>query len=286
MNPNIRLLSLACERLGLTYEHLHSTENILRIVGPTRNWLFVNWKAPLNDNTLSEICRDKDYFYTLTHSSIKQPQTESYFHPLGPERFAKYRAFDSFEAIADDVLAKFALPVMIKRNRGSGGLNVFRCHDREAIIRALGKIFDGASKDFDYIALAQGTIDIAHEYRAVFLDGQLILLYEKNIDQALFEGNLSPLHWNGGKAVVIDDQALHTTISNFAASLFAALPLRWTGLDIAQDRAGEWWLIEANASPGFEYIARDAGDDVIVEVYCKVLETLGITSPKLAGAQA
>ena len=183
-------------------------------------------------------------------------------------------SFPDIESIVLEVNKKFAFPVILKRNRGAGGNNVFLCKTREQIKEALEIIFNVNSKDYDHVALAQEYIEIAHEYRAVFCKEKLVLLYEKDKSQAGFAGNLSPLHWEGAKAKHIINPNLMSEIEDFVKPVFAEIAINYAGLDIALDKNGAYCLIEINSSPNYEIFVRDNDRQIVVTMFKGILETL------------
>ncbi|NES03319.1 MAG: hypothetical protein F6K22_10945 [Okeania sp. SIO2F4] len=120
-------------------------------------------------------------------------------------------------------------------------------------------------------AISQQYIEIDKEFRALFLEGDLHCVYEKSITEAKFVGNLSRLHWEGGKAKIVLDKNFLERIGYFCKPIFENCELRYTGLDIAFDKDDKLWLIEANSAPGFNYFVRDCGEELAIEWYRKSL---------------
>ncbi|MCC3465308.1 MAG: alpha-L-glutamate ligase, partial [Microcoleus sp. PH2017_06_SFM_O_A] len=137
-------------------------------------------------------------------------------------------------------------------------------------------VFNVNSKDYDYVCLAQEYIDIRHEYRAVFFNHKLVLLYEKDKSDAKFAGNLSPLHWEGAKAKHITDSEIISEIENFVRPVFEEIRINYGGFDIALDTNGKYWLIEINSSPNFEIFVRDNHRRIAVKMFKDMLESLTI----------
>ncbi len=278
MNTNLKILALACQQTHLPYRTLHPSGNLLEVRIHNKPFLFLNWATPLNDQTTTQLCKDKEYFYRAAKDYVQMPKTVGYLNPDCEEQYQKYLEQHSILEIAADILKNFTLPVVIKKNRGSLGVNVFKCSSESAIVQALERIFDPHSKNFDYVALAQAYIPIVREFRILFLEGEYQFGYQKNVEGASFGGNLSPLHWDGATAVLLEekaDSAMIERIQDFCQPLYNHLGLRYTGLDVALDAQNQLWLIEANASPGFDYIVRDGGEKRVLELYLSILKCLG-----------
>jgi len=274
MLTNIQILVAACEELNIPYEILHPSQNLIRLKQGGEEYYFVNYMTPFNSASVAEIFKDKEYTYKLLNGKINTPRTLGFVSPHCEEKYKKYLSFPDIESIVLEVNKKFAFPVILKRNRGAGGNNVFLCETREQIKEALEIIFNVNSKDYDYVALAQEYIEIAHEYRAVFGKEKLVLLYEKDKSQAEFAGNLSPLHWEGAKAKRIINPNLMSEIEDFVKPVFAEIAINYAGLDIALDKNGAYWLIEINSSPNYDIFVRDNDLQIVVKMFKGILDSL------------
>jgi glutathione synthase/RimK-type ligase-like ATP-grasp enzyme len=274
MLTNIEILLAACDELNIIYEILHPSQNLIRIKHSREDYFFVNYMTPFNSGSITQILKDKEYSCQLLNGNINTPKTISFVSPHCDDKYKKYLSFPDIDSMVLEVDKTLALPVILKRNRGSGGNNVFLCASREQIKAALENIFNINSKDYDYVALAQEYIDIAREYRAVFCKEKLVLLYEKDKSDAKFAGNLSPLHWEGATAKHITDQNLMSEIETFVKPVFAEIGINYAGFDIALDRNGQYWLIEINSSPNYDVFVRDNDRQIVVTVFKGILERL------------
>ena len=274
MLTNISLLLEACGELNIPYEILHPSQNLIRIRYGGEDYFFVNYMTAFDSGSLAQIFKDKEYTYQLLKDQINTPKTLSFVSPHCEEKYKKYLIFPDIESIVLEVNKNFAFPVIIKRNRGSGGNNVFLCKSREQIQEALEIIFNVNSKDYDYVALAQDYIEIAREYRAVFCKEKLVLLYEKDKSQADFAGNLSPLHWEGATAKHITNSRIISEIEDFVKPVFAEIAIDYAGFDIALDTKGAYWLIEINSSPNYDIFVRDNDRQIVVTMFKGILESL------------
>ena len=272
MLTNISLVLEACRELNIPYEILHPSQNLIRIRHSGEDYFFVNYMTAFDSGSLAQIFKDKEYTYQLLKAHINTPKTLSFVSPHCEDKYQKYLSFPDIESIVLEVNKNFAFPVIIKRNRGSGGNNVFLCESGEQIQAALEIIFNVNSKDYDYVALAQEYIEITREYRAIFCKEKLVLLYEKDKSQAEFAGNLSPLHWEGAKAKHIINPKLMSEIEDFVKPVFAEIAINYAGLDIAQDTKGVYWLIEINSSPNYDIFVRDNDRQIAVKMFKDILE--------------
>ncbi len=270
MLNNIRLLLQACQNLNIPYEILHTYENLVRIK-LDKYYYFCNYSTPLIEQSVAQIIKDKEYTYSILKDKIKTPKTMGFLSPFCDEKYQKYLKLKTIPHIAHEIENNFQFHVIVKRNSGSGGLNVFLCQNLEEITTALTTIFNINHKNYDYVAVAQEYISIKREYRAIFLDKKLILLYEKDISQATFSGNLSPLHWEGGQAKYINNPKIIAEIESFCQPIFQELNLDYTGLDIVVDQHDQYWFIEANSHPNYDIFTRDNDPKLAVNVFEKML---------------
>lgn len=274
MNPNLRCLKKACNELHIPYEDVGKSGVFVSVTIQGRPYHFIANGVPFNNSTVARIALDKSYTYDLLSSVVRMPHTLSYLDPNCEEIYQPYVIFHSQKEISDAIQKSFSLPVVLKMNVGKRGENVFACKNTSEIEKAVAAIFDKKSHLYDYILLAQEHIDVQKEYRVTVFEKKIILMYEKDISQAQFSGNLSPLHWEGAKAVIVEDQELQKRIETFIAPIFEKLDLQYAGLDIALGTNNQLCLFELNTQPGYQYLIKDNGDEPLVEIYRKMLTHL------------
>jgi glutathione synthase/RimK-type ligase-like ATP-grasp enzyme len=271
---NIKMLLEACKRLDIGYEILHPNQNLVKVKICDREFYFTNYSTPLTPQSIAEIFKDKQYFYQVFRDVVKMPRTVSFISPYCDQKYKEYLQFSTIEEIIAEIESNFELPIILKRNRGSGGNNVFKCSDLLQIRNALDHIFNVNSKNYDYVALAQEHIHIVKEYRSVCLNQEQVILYDKDFSQAEFTGNLSPLHWDGAIAKQVTNHETIAAIAEFIKPIFQKMPIAYVGLDVAIDDRGVYWLIEANSHPNFDIFIRDNGEDAVVQLFEKILKLL------------
>jgi len=274
MLTNIKMLIAACKKSEIKYEILHPNQNLVKVITGDREYFFTNYSTPLTPQSVAEIFKDKQYFYQVFQDVVQMPRTVSFISPYCDEKYLEYLEFTSVDQIVSQVEQKFELPVIVKRNRGSGGNNVFKCDDLNQVRNALDTIFNVNTKNYDYVALVQKPINIVKEYRSICLNQTQIVLYEKDISQAKFTGNLSPLHWEGAIAKLVEDAQVIQAIDDFIKPIFQKMPITYVGLDVALDDQNNYWLIEANSHPNFDICIRDNGEEVIIDLFQKMLAYL------------
>ncbi|HYC83331.1 MAG TPA: alpha-L-glutamate ligase [Candidatus Paceibacterota bacterium] len=270
---NTRCLVQACERLGIPFVIHDSHDNFVE-VSLARPFFFTNTTTPFNAGSVGKICRDKEFSYRLLKGAVVMPKTKGYFNPLVESSSGlKYVSIPTIGEIVADIAGNFSLPVIIKRNAGSLGNNVFLCQDRAEIETALRTIY-AKNNHYDYVALAQAFVPSSVEYRVVIFGGELVFAYEKSIEGAEFTGNLSPLHYDKARAIPVKDERTLSELNAFIKPLFGRFPVEYAGLDIVRGHDGQLCLIEVNGHPGFSRFVQDNGDEEVVRLYEIMLKKL------------
>lgn len=274
MNTHISAVKKAAAQLNLKVNAIDKDELFIEVTDGKKSEYFIQQVPPLNTVIVKRICKDKEYTYELLKNVVKMPKTKGYLDPKIQENYFKYVHFKSSKDLVLDIEKNFSYPIIVKRNSGSQGRNVFLCKNNSEAKKAIHKIFQKEYLNYDYSLIAQEKINIKQEFRVLILNTKVELVYLKDNSGADFEGNLSPLHWKDSKAVIMRDQDLISRLQNFINPIFTKLNLQYGGLDIAIDHEDEMWLIEANSHPFFEYFIKDNGDAEIVKLYEKMLRSL------------
>ena len=176
-NIQITAIAQALVNLNLPYTYHDQHKNLLSVYLNNELVFFTQAVTPFNNQTISRICDDKDFTYRLLKNKIRMPKTLSFFDPQALKKYNAYKKQLTVKEIVSDILTQFDLPVIIKKNTGKQGQNVFLCSDPKAIELALQKIFNRRSVKYDYLALAQTYIKKSKEYRVIFFNQQLLLAY-------------------------------------------------------------------------------------------------------------
>lgn len=271
MNPNLRCLAKACAHQNVSFETYHHTANVALVAG---KHLFVNWSVPLLTHSVARLCTDKEYSYTFFKDKVRMPLTSGFLDLAVDDAYSEYLREDTSNKILEKIQTDFTYPVIVKRNSGSHGSNVYLCQTPADVRGALSAIFNRASSEYDYVALVQEYYDAHIERRVILLDGKVSFAYRKDVTGAVFKGNLSPLHWENAKGVLCSREE-EQRMEQFLAPLFSTFPgLRYVGVDLLEDSNGNLCLIELNGSPGFRVFIRDNGDARVVQMYGEMLRIL------------
>ncbi len=274
MNAHIQVLIEVCRQRSIPFQLNVQSGNSIAIQLNHQFYHFINWSTPLNSHAVAELCLDKGFFYESFHNQLITPETKMILDPQCNALYRDYVKNESLEQIVDEIEQDFQYPMIVKRHRGFGGRGVFKVQQRSALLSAIQGLFDKQSALYDYIVLVQQYINACKEYRAVFVDSQLVFAYEKNCQMAEFKGNLSPMHWQGAKAVLVENPALLNTMQKMTPQLFKQLNIPYCGLDFISDQSAKMWMVEANCSPAFNFFMRDNGVEKIHGLYHAMLDYL------------
>ncbi len=273
MFTNIKAIKAACHNLGIKSIFFDKNRGVLGIFSSGKNdpLYFIHSSTPFNTEDVVRIARDKDYTRLILGNSIKMPKTLSFLDPNVDEKYAEYVKEKNVKEIVKKIENRIPYPLIIKKNSGEQGQNVFLVKTSTGTRNALAKIFNKKDKLYDHIALAQEYFPNIREYRVIVFKQRIVLIYEKNISEATFSGNLSPLHFRNAKAVLIEDRKIKNRLTRFISPLWQKINLRFGGLDIAEDKEGRFCLFEINTKPSFEYFVRDNGINHLVKMYEEIL---------------
>lgn len=131
MNKNLESLISAYKNLGVEYNFYHNTNNLVAVRFKKREFLFINWATPLNPQSIMQLCRDKDYFYNYYKEVLRMPKTIAFLNPYSDPKYEKYLKQQSIFEIIQKVEENLQYPLIVKKNRGSWGINVFSLIIRE-----------------------------------------------------------------------------------------------------------------------------------------------------------
>lgn len=264
MESNIVCLRQACARKGLDVQEIDKEGNFIRVRMHNGYEYFQLNRTPFNAEVVYGICQDKMHTYELLHESVRMPHTASFLDWKVDQKYLKYLTYSSEQAVIEEIERSFTYPVVVKKNRGALGENVFLCHDTEELEQALGSVFNPESKGYDYIALVQEFVSTSEEYRLVCAFGHPVLLYRRGKGGRDF--NLR--YWEQGEiAELLEDDALTRLLRQFVQPVFDVIKIGFAGFDIIRGNDGHLYLIEINASPKFDHVTESSGNEPVVEMY-------------------
>jgi glutathione synthase/RimK-type ligase-like ATP-grasp enzyme len=266
---NIPFVKRAFDELWYSYEPIGVSQHALIYRSPSgMSHVFIAAVSPYISQSSARLSKDKWYTASLFAGKVHLPKTLWFYDPEWTGEGRK-----SMDEIILDIERDLQYPVMVKQCKWSLWRHIYKCGDAQQVKDALHKIYT-RDRHYDHIALVQEYIAIAHEYRVVLLDNEVQFVYEKDISEAKFIGNHSPLHHEWARAVLIHDKDILSQIGQFVQTLTDFFSLSYNWLDVVQDVHGVYRLIELNSSPWFAKYARDNGDEEVVKMYKKMIQRL------------
>jgi len=272
MTTATKLITQVCDELNLKHSFVDGDQVFLCIHFSKKDYFIINNKLGLVNDVDAFIAKDKAYQYQLLYKHLSMPLTKLYVDP--DSDYADCAQFKNIKNIVQNITDSFSFPLIIKRNTGSMGDHVFRCQTKKEVQQTISKIFDQRNKSYDHVLLAQENIDIDKEYRVIVYKEKVVFLYEKDISNAKFIGNLSPLHWENSKSIIVSDEKVKARIEQFVKKMFKVWPISYAGLDIVKDKQGKFCLIEVNAAPTFAEFCKHSNPNYIKDLYRLVLSDL------------
>ncbi len=218
------------------------------------------------------VCKDKEHTYNLLHEHVLMPKTVGFLDYNVAEEYQKYLKYRSKEAIISAIKNKFCFPLVIKKNKGALGVNVFLCLSRSEISESLDKIFNKNSSQYDYVAIAQEYIEPDREFRIIYFRGRPVLAYERISDNKRF----GVRYWDTakGRTIPLDDAMIVMSITKNLNYAIGLPGLEFVGVDVILDNDGKYVLIELNSAPKFNNFIANNGKDKVILMYEKIFSIL------------
>jgi len=218
---------------------------------------------------MAGICKDKEHAYLVFNHSVCMPKTIGFLDYTVEEKYQKYLFYKSSEEIIERIEQEFTYPLVIKKNKGSFGINVFLCHNRKQVIASINTIFNKKSNQYDYVALAQDYVPHEKEFRLICFRGEAVLAYERVSDNSTFNAR----YWESGngRAKHLTDQKIIDDLVSFVSPAFCIKGLEYVGFDILKGKDGNYYLLELNSGPKYNHFIDHNGDEAVVTMYKKIL---------------
>lgn len=271
MEKHIKCLIQACHNQGIAYEAMDKEQNVIRVKINDTWQYFQSARTPFNDQAMAGLCLDKDHTYQILKNTVNMPKTVSFLDFNTDEKYQHYVKFKNITAIITEIENTFTYPVVIKKNKGGLGANVFLCHNRDEAMNAITVIFDRDSKHYDYVVLAQAFIPTVKEYRAVFYNRQLVLIYERMSGDSTTGFNCRYWETNKGFAKPVHDTVLKQRISDFVQPIFDTIGINYVGFDLIIDENDECHFIEMNSAPRYDHFIDHNGETGVIQLFETIL---------------
>lgn len=245
MHLHIQALKQALLGLGIAPSMVPGFPDALMVRGRP----FIRTTTPFNDEGVSALCRDKAAVHALLDGKVRMPKTRAFLDPAG--RYPELCQARSIDEIVESSL-DFLYPRIVKMNRGRAGRHVFLAKDEAGFRDSLGKVFDKASRHYDYIALVQEHVEPRAEYRVAVSGGRPTLAY-------------------GRDSFGFVDAPIASDLFETCGQILAEIPVSWGSLDFIESTDGSLYFLEANTQPSHEGFIQKNGGGAIRDLYALAL---------------
>ncbi len=272
--------------------------------GKIRN--LIKYQFDLNSANSFRIAGDKYATYALLKkNNIPVIEHRMIFNPETREKYYDNKLINN--AIN---LLETNKKVIIKANQSSKGQAVFLCESREEIMQMVEKMFNEGKDSVS----ACPYLDIDYEYRAVYLDGEILYIYKKqkpfvtgdgknNIGTLIAQkygekaelelireldlGNIPKLNENivvswkhnlchGATPIIIDENDLYySKVKQIALDSAKAIDINFATIDIALTN-NSLYVVEINASVCMDKFAENTpnGYEIAKRIYEKAIDKM------------
>jgi hypothetical protein len=266
MGYTLSSFKAACDLEEIDCQYIDVNNSVARLTYGGVKKIIINTRLGLLSDSEWWLLRDKYYSYLMFGKDLLFPHTESFIDPIAMDHYHPFVRESSIAEIKESIVAHFSMPVVIKRNSGTQGQNVFVCNNEEKIITSLESIYSKHQLAYDHVALAQIYIKPSSEYRIIVFNSKFEFAYHKPHSREEFGINddvrlISDLHKIDRMKSLIKQVTTH-------------FPLAYAGVDVIEDDKGKMWVIEINGSPTYTRFIEDNGDDLIIPLFRRIARQL------------
>lgn len=209
-------------------------------------------------------------------------------------------------SICNNMLLKYG-SIVIKPNSSYEGYDVYKCTSTKRIEEILNILYN----KYKYIVISP-FINIKSEYRAIYFNGEILLIYEKQLPYVISDGKTSliellikkdycsyikmfsddelckvyhkgkriNLNWKfnlsqGSYCSIIDEQqSLYNKLNSLAISAANAINITFASVDIVIDTDGKLRILEINSGVAMDqFIMKvNGGRKIATSIYEKVIK--------------
>ncbi len=254
------ILSELCAELGIKCVNLSDNwVHILTYKDKTR--FIISARFDLNNSASASIADDK----VATYSVLNEAKIPAIPHFLVMNTgFSHGRPFTDLNLLKNPYSS---FPVVVKPYRGNSGRSVTLCKNQTEINNVAMKLIESEGA-----ACLSPFVDSTYEYRAFFLDGEILYIYRKTRPEGSFRHNLS----GGAHPELIDQKSkLYNSLSNLASAAGKALGLRFATVDMLETADGPK-VLEINQGVCAGIFAKKVpnGKEIAKDIYRQALQKL------------
>ena len=221
----------------------------------------------LNPASCMDIVNDK----YATYSVLKEHNipTLEYNVVFNPKTRAEY-IYRNLEEDLSYYFNKYDNKIVIKTNNSSHGNGVFLFEDEQKLIEKAKELFELEKENNINICPFK---NIEEEYRAVYLNGEIIYLYKKIKSKNSWKHNLS----NGAIAVKVDNNdKCREKVLDIAKRAGDVVNARFVNIDVSKTKDGRLFVMEINGSVCMSKFAEQFPDgyNITKSIYEKAIDAM------------
>lgn len=177
-----RLVKEICKEENIEVEEM-SYGYMLKLKKNNREHYIIGYRFELNNQVSAAIAKDKYATYEiLKKNNIPVVEYKILFNEESREKYCRKGSVE----IATEYFYKNNEHIVIKPNTGHEGIGVYFCDKKEKIKPILNEVY----KQNNSIVLCP-YYNIKTEYRTIYLNGQCMITYGKNIPYLIGDGKLN-----------------------------------------------------------------------------------------------
>lgn len=219
----------------------------------------------LNPASCMDIVNDKYATYeVLKENNIPSLEYNVIFNPRTRSEFSK-----NIEEEVHQYFELYNKKLVLKTNNSSEGLGVFLFENEQELLRKIKELFF-VEKEYNINVCPFENIE--EEYRAVYLDGEILFLYKKVKAPNTWKHNLA----NGAVPDIVLDENKNE-ILEIAKSAGKAVNARFVTIDISKTVDGRLFVMEINGSVCMSRFAKlfPNGEEIAKSIYEKAIVSMG-----------
>jgi len=259
-----KLIKRICDEKGISMRNTSfDYVTTLEKDGKIRHIIGIN-NASLELNSASSYKIASDKFACFSVLAQNEIPTMKYDIVFNPKTRSDYMSEDINKAMI--LFDLYGGKVVLKANVSSEGKDVFLISSKEELKNTIIEEF---ANNKDSVSICP-FYDIKYEYRAIFLDGEIVFCYKKEKPYIIENGKKIETSWKhnlslgGVPSLEIEDE-IRKKVYDLAKRAGKAIGIRFASVDIAETKDGELLVVEINSNVCMEKFAQNISDGLQIE---------------------
>ena len=262
---SMKIIDEICEEKGIEEKFL-SFGWIRELKANGKTVHIVRNNFDLNPASCADIVNDKYATYAvLKENKIPTLEYNVVFNPKTREEYAK-----EVENEIKKFFYKYNNKIVIKTNNSSQGKGVFLFENEFDAIDKVKELFEIQKENNINICPFE---NIEEEYRAVYLNGEILYVYKKIKSNNSWKHNLA----NGAVPIEVNDEDLSKDeVMKIAKNAGRAVNAKFVTIDISKAEDGRLFVMEINGNVCMSKFAEQfpGGYDITKSIYEKAIDAM------------